>query len=192
MSIAVINPSAEELHERFAAIVAASLRIDPARVAPPATLGDLGAESIDLVEITLDVENAFSIVMPERSILDAARDVLGPATVARDGRLTEVGSALLRRRLPEVDSARLAPGALLADVNREFLRVDVWERLIAGIIERSPRTCSTCGVSLVQGSPGQVTCPRCGTTQVLPTGDELAREWVGAVRDDLGGAAADA
>jgi acyl carrier protein len=192
MSIAVINPSAEELHERFAAVVAASLRIDPVRVAPAATLGDLGAESIDLVEITLDVENVFSIVMPERSILDAARDVLGPGTVARDGRLTEVGSALLRRRLPEVDAARLAPGALVADVNREFLRVDVWERLIAGIVARSPRTCGTCSVALVQGSPGQVTCPRCGAIHVLPTGDELAREWVGAVKDDLGSAAADA
>jgi acyl carrier protein len=188
MSVEVINPSRSELEARFASVVAASLRVDPAAVVPTTTLADLGAESIDIVEITLEVESAFSIMMPERSILDAARDVLGPGAVVRDGRLTEFGSALLQRRLPEVDPARLAPETPLADVNRELLRVDVWLRLIAGIIERSPRRCSACDVALVQGSPGQVACPRCGDIQVLPTGDQLAREWVVAAARDIKGA----
>ena len=192
MSIDVITPTPAELHERFASIVAASLRIDPSLVVPSATLTELGAESIDIVEITLEVENAFSIVMPERSVLDAARDVIGPGAAVRDGRLTDFGSALLQRRLPEVDPARLEPGVLVADVNREFLRVETWLRLIAGIIERSPRRCASCDVALVQGSPGQVACPRCGHVQVLPTGDQLAREWVVAAAKEIKGATRDA
>jgi len=192
MSVEVIAPTPAELQERFAAIVAASLRIDPALVVPSATLTELGAESLDIVEITLDVENAFSSVMPERSILDAARDVIGPTAAVRDGHLTEFGSALLRRRLPEVDPSRLEPGALIGDVEQELLRVGAWHRLIAGIIERSPRRCASCDVALVQGSPGQVACPRCGHVQVLPTGDQLAREWVVAAAKEIKGATRDA
>lgn len=191
MSVEVINPSPAELQDRFASIVASSLRVDPAAVVPTTTLAELGAESIDIVEITLEVENAFSIMMPERSILDAARDLLGPGAAVRDGRLTDFGSALLRRRLPEVDAARLAPDTPVADVNREFLRVDVWLRLIAGIVERSPRRCSGCDVALVQGAPGQVACPACGDIQVLPTGDQLAREWVVAAASDIKGTTRD-
>ena len=180
MSIAVINPSAEELHERFAAVVAASLRIDPVRVAPAATLGDLGAESIDLVEITLDVENVFSIVMPEGTVLDAARDVLGHEAVIADGGITPAASQLLTQRMPEVAPARLAPGTPVAEVNRVFLGVDVWLRLIAGVIAASPRACPSCGGGLVQGTPGRVKCPGCQQEHPLPSGDELNRAWVRA------------
>ena len=59
-----LSPS--EIHERFAGIVAKSLRIDPSQVTPDASLADLGAESLDLIEITMEAEDEFAIVMPQK------------------------------------------------------------------------------------------------------------------------------
>lgn len=186
MTIPAIVPTEAETRSRFARIVADSLRIDPARVSSDARLDELGAESIDLVEIALEVENAFTILMPERTILDVARDVLGEDVVVRDGVLTDGGHRLLRLRLPEVDPAAIAPGTPLDEVNRLFLRVDVWLRLIAGIVARSPRVCEACGAGLVQGPPARVKCPACGEEYVLPAGDDLNREWVRSIAAQLG------
>lgn len=170
--------SDQEILDRFAAIVAASLRVDPARVTRDASLDALGAESIDLVEITIDVENAFGILMPERTILDAATEVLGPGVVEADGRLTEVGRRLLLARMPELDPQTIAAGAPVREVKRVLLRVDVWVRLIRGLLEQSPRVCPDCGRPLVQGTPARVRCEACRREFDLPSGDDLARAWV--------------
>jgi acyl carrier protein len=177
-TVPVIDPTPRQIAEIFSGIVGASLRVDPGRVVPDTTLADLGAESIDLVEITLDAESAFSIVMPERNVLDTAREVLGDDVVVAEGRLTAFGAELLRRRMPEVPGERFAAGTPVAEAQREFLRVDAWLRLITGVLERSPRVCPRCRGGLVQGAPGQVTCLACGEAVTLPTGDDLAREWV--------------
>jgi acyl carrier protein len=179
-TVPVIDPTPQQILQILADVVASSLRVDPGRVVPEATLADLGADSIDLVEITFGVENAFSIVMPEQNVLDTAREVLGNDVVLIEGRLTALGAELLRRRMPEVPVERLAPGTPGTDVQREFLRVGAWVRLIAGVVERSPRLCPRCGGGLVQGAPGQVRCVTCGNVITLPTGDNLAREWIGA------------
>jgi acyl carrier protein len=181
----VVQHSQEGVQQEFARIVAGSLRIDEARVTPETRLDLLGAESIDLVEISLDVENAFSILMPERTILAIASEVMGEESVVSAGVLTEKGSRLLRLRMPELDPAAIAPGTPVGEVNRQFLRVDVWLRLIAGIIERSPRTCESCAAVLVQGAPARVRCPVCGQEYALPAGDDLNRDWVSSVRDSI-------
>jgi acyl carrier protein len=183
----VARPAPDEIREQFAAIVGASLRIDPARVTPDARLDELGAESIDLVEISLETENAFSIIMPERTILDVGAEVLGEEALVADRRLTRLGSRLLALRLPDLDPALIAPGTSDDEVKRIFLRVDVWLRLVAGVIARSPRECDQCGTVLEQGAPAQLRCPACGRTYPLPNGDDLNREWVRSVAGELAG-----
>jgi acyl carrier protein len=177
------RPSDTELHERFAAIVAASLRIDPARVVPSATLDELGAESLDLVEITLDVENDFAILMPERTILEVGAEVLGEGVLEADGRLTEAGRRFLALRMPQL--AGELP-ATTSDLRATFLRVDTWLRVIRFVIDRSPRTCADCHVALVTGSPGRLRCPACSRDVDLPSGDDLNRVWVRATATEIG------
>jgi acyl carrier protein len=171
---------AATIEAEFARIVGESLRIDPALVRPSARLDDLGAESIDLVEIALEVENTFSIAMPERTVLDAVRDVLGYDAAIAGGAITDAASRLLRKRLPDVDPVRLAAGTPVAEVHRVFLGVDVWHRMIAGIVAQSPRACPRCGGGLVQGSPARVRCPACAEEFALPSADDLTRAWVEA------------
>jgi acyl carrier protein len=171
-------PPDHEILARFAQIVGASLRVDPDGVTPAISLVDLGAESIDVLEIAMEVESEFSILLPERSILDIGGEVLGPDVLVADGRLTDEGRRFLAERMPEIEADTLPAGLPVADVLRLFQRVDVWVRLIRDILERSPRSCTACGDGLVQGTPGRLRCPRCATVYDLPGGDDLGRDWV--------------
>lgn len=51
----------QNTHDKVAAIIATKLSIDPATVTTGATLEDLGADSLDLVEITMKLEEQFGI-----------------------------------------------------------------------------------------------------------------------------------
>lgn len=183
MTLTVPQPSDQELHERFAAIVAASLRVNPARVVPDVTLDELGAESLDLVEITLDVENAFAILMPERTILEIGAEVLGEGVLEREGQLTDAGRQFLAKRMPGTAVDDVVD---TADLRRLFLRVDTWLRVIRFVIDHSPRMCPRCTSALVTGHPAQLRCPSCGTVVDLPSGDDLNRVWVRESAAEIG------
>src|SRR4029453_3276011 len=93
--------SRPEILERFTKVVVQSLRIDPSQVTEDAFLDDLGAESLDLAEITMESGEEFDILVPQKNILQAATEVFGDGVLARDGKLTEEGKRFLRRRMPE-------------------------------------------------------------------------------------------
>ena len=89
-----------EIHERFAQIVAHSVHIDAAQVTAESYLDDLGAESLDLIEISMEVESQFRVWLPEKSILQTAMEIYGPGALEHDGRLTPQGKALLEAVCP--------------------------------------------------------------------------------------------
>ena len=92
-----------EVFDKFAQIVARSLRIDVSQVSPDVHLTDLGAESLDLIEISMETESQFHIFLPDKSILDTAVEVFGPDVLEKDGYLTDEGKRLMLRRLPQSD-----------------------------------------------------------------------------------------
>jgi acyl carrier protein len=167
-----------EILERFAGIVATSLRIGRERVTPEAYLSDLGAESLDLLEITMEVEDEFGIIMPQKDVLQAAQEVVGPDVLVRDGLISEDGVRLLRSRLPAVDHGALVAGMPVADVNRIFERVGTWLRLIQGLIDHAPTACPSCAGALSKALAGRQRCLVCATEIDLPAGDDLNRRWV--------------
>src|SRR5450759_5722315 len=93
-----------EVFDKFAQIVAKSLRVDASQVAPDTLLTDLGAESLDLIEITMESETQFHIFLPDKSILETAVEVFGPDTLEKNGYLTEEGKQLLLARMAGTDS----------------------------------------------------------------------------------------
>jgi acyl carrier protein len=176
--IPLATMSDEDLHARLAGVIAASLRVDPSRVTPDASLEDLGAASIDLIEITMDLEHAFTVLLPERTVLELASDVGEPGAFEREGRLTALGAALLRDRLPPAVAQAVVDGMPVSQLRTAFLRVDSWHRVIRGLLEATPRTCPACGGRLEQGPPTQVRCRPCSRLFDLPSGDEVGRAWV--------------
>jgi len=167
----------EDIRDRFAQIVAESLSIDPTRVTEDAYLNDLGAESLDLLEITMDAEEEFNILIPQKNILQTAQEIVGAGVLVLDGKLTEQGKRLLRTRLPELAPA--GEGELtVADLDRMFMRVGAWIRMIGRLMEHTPQVCARCGLQFGKQVAGRLKCPACAAEHDIPSGDDLNRQWV--------------
>ncbi len=170
--------SRAEILARLAPIIVKSLHVDAARVTEDAYLSDLGAESLDLIEITMGIEEAFDIWIPEKSILQTAREVYGEGVLETDGVLTQAGKDLLRARMPEIAAESLAGDVTMAAVNREFMRVSGWVRMIESFIEATPQVCAACGGALGRALAYKRKCAACGAESALTPGEEVNKRWV--------------
>jgi acyl carrier protein len=169
----------DQIYEKFADIVAASLRIERSRVTMDAHLMDnLDAESLDLIEITMETESAFDVWLPEKSILDTAAEVFGPDILVRDGILTEAGKELLRRRMPPESAPFFDGEVTIKTLQSYFLTVRSWVALIQRLMESTPVTCDACGGPLKAETGFRMQCPACHKLVSLRSGEDLNREWV--------------
>ncbi len=92
-------PTKEEVFQKLRTALIEALGVDDEEVTPEATLvGDLGAESIDFLDIVFRLEKAFSIKIPRGELLP--EDVLTNPAYVENGRVTDVGLAELRKRMP--------------------------------------------------------------------------------------------
>lgn len=97
--------SREEILEQVQEILVDALGVDDDEVTIEATLmGDLGAESIDFLDIVFRLEKAFSIKIPREELFPAESLMNNPEFVS-NGKLTEVGLNELRQKLPHTDLA---------------------------------------------------------------------------------------
>ena len=172
-----------EILKKFSEIVSQSLHIDAATITPASYLDDLGAESLDLIEITMETEEAFNLWMSEKSILQTANEVCGPDVLEKDGFLTDTGKSLLLDRMPEIDPVALEGQVAVADITKQFLRVDGWVRMIETFLNSTPQTCPQCQGELGPAVAYKMKCAQCGAETPLPSGEELNRQWVTEFRD---------
>ena len=92
-------PTKDEVFKKIQNALVEALGVDEDEVAPEATLvGDLGAESIDFLDIVFRLEKAFGIKIPRGELFP--EDVLTNSEYVHDGRVTEAGLAELRSRMP--------------------------------------------------------------------------------------------
>ncbi len=167
-----------EVFDKFAQIVARSLRIDVSQVEPDVHLNDLGAESLDLIEITMETESQFHIFLPDKSILETAVEVFGPDILEKDGYLTEEGKRLMMLRMPESDAAAFQGPVAVKDLQHYFLKVGTWVRMIQSLAQYTPSECAACGGPMTASMGFRMKCTRCGEEITLRSGEELNREWV--------------
>jgi len=168
-----------QIFDKFADIVAQSLRIEPAKVTIDAHLmDDLGAESLDLIEITMETESAFDVWLPEKSILDTAAEVFGPDVLLRDGVLTEAGKELLRSRMPAESAGFFEGEVTTKTLQSYFLTVRSWVSMIDRLMQYTPITCEECGGPLAAETGFRMQCTLCQKQVSLRSGEDLNREWV--------------
>ena len=92
-------PTKDEIFEKIKSALVEALGVDDEEVTPEATLvGDLGAESIDFLDIVFRLEKAFDIKIPRGELFP--EDVWTNADYVHDGKVTESGLEELRRRMP--------------------------------------------------------------------------------------------
>jgi acyl carrier protein len=95
--------SRDEVFEKVQEVLVDALGVDDDEVTAEATLmGDLGAESIDFLDIVFRLEKAFGIKVPREELFPAEGLLNNPELVS-DGKLTEKGLAELREKVPHTD-----------------------------------------------------------------------------------------
>ena len=98
-------PTKEEVLEKVRDALVEALGVDDDEVTPEATMvGDLGAESIDFLDIVFRLEKAFDIEIPRSELFP--EDVLTNAEYVQDGKVTEAGLAELKARMPFADLSK--------------------------------------------------------------------------------------
>lgn len=97
----------QQIEEGVSEVLQEALGVDAEDVKPEATLtGDLGAESIDFLDIQFRMEKRFSTpekpfkieqgeLFPENMLQDPA--------MVQNGKVTDAGMGLLRQKLPHID-----------------------------------------------------------------------------------------
>jgi len=95
-------PTKDEVFEKVQAALVEALGVDDDEVTPEATMvGDLGAESIDFLDIVFRLEKAFNIEIPRAELFP--EDILTNAEYVQDGKVTDAGLAELKKRMPFAD-----------------------------------------------------------------------------------------
>jgi acyl carrier protein len=95
-------PTKEEVFSKVQTALVDALGVDEDEVTPEATLvGDLGAESIDFLDIVFRLEKAFDIKIPRGELFP--EDILTSTEFVQNGRLTPDGLAQLKKRMPFAD-----------------------------------------------------------------------------------------
>ena len=94
--------SQDEILASVQEVLVDALAVDDDEVTTGAKLvDDLGAESIDFLDITFRLEKAFEIKIEQGEMFPD--NVLSDPTYVQDGKVTDEGMALLRQRLPFAD-----------------------------------------------------------------------------------------
>jgi acyl carrier protein len=124
-------PSQEEIYSKVSATLVEALNVDEEDIKPTATLqGDLGAESIDFLDIVFRLEREFGIKIP-RGELFPESIFQGDPDFVQDGRVTEKGLAELRARMPFADLSQFEKNPDLSGIS-DLFTVQMITRYIQG------------------------------------------------------------
>jgi len=83
-------------------------------------INDLGAESIDFLDLVFRLERAFKVKIPRGKIVEDSRGTLTEAEFEQKGLVTERGLAQLRAFLSEVPADRFRSPLKVAEIPRLF------------------------------------------------------------------------
>ena len=102
-------PTRDEIYSKVRGVLVEALGVDEEEVTPDATLsGDLGAESIDYLDISFRVEKEFGIKIPKGELFpDNIQDLLKDPKFVQNNRVTPVGLAEMKRQMPHIDFTKV-------------------------------------------------------------------------------------
>src|ERR1700682_4236639 len=107
-------PTKEEVYEKIKVALTDALGVDEEDITPQATLvGDLGAESIDFLDIVFRLEKAFDIKIPRGELFP--EDILTNAQYVQNGKVTPEGVEQLKKRMPFADLSRFSANPVVQE-----------------------------------------------------------------------------
>ena len=121
--------SRDEIMEKVREALVDALGVDEDEVIPTARIqADLGAESIDFLDIVFRLEKAFNIKIPRGDLVPD--NILTSEEFVENKKLTEKGLAELKARMPHADFSKFTQNPNVDDI-ADLFTVD----MIVGYVE---------------------------------------------------------
>src|SRR5512139_2835589 len=121
MAAEITKADVDAIYGKVAKTIADALGCEVDEVKPDASLiEELGAESIDFLDLVFRLERAFGVKIPRGKIVEDARGDLAESDFEQKGVLTEVGNKRLREFLSEVPAERFKTPMKSADIPKLF------------------------------------------------------------------------
>lgn len=109
----------DEIFKTVQEVLVDALSVDEDVVTPEAKLtSDLGAESIDFLDISFKLEKSFKFKIAEGELFP--NNAATNPEYVRDGLITEKGLAEMREKMPHIDFSTFAQDPQLTKVGRLF------------------------------------------------------------------------
>ncbi len=130
-------PTQAEIYSKVSATLIEALNVDESDISPAATLqGDLGAESIDFLDIVFRLEREFGIKIP-RGELFPESIFQGDPEFVQNGKVTAKGLAELRSRMPFADLSNFEKNPEVGHIS-DLFTVELITRYIQGKLNGQP------------------------------------------------------
>lgn len=108
-----------EIFEKIQEVLVDALAVDEDEVTPEATLiADLGAESIDILDISFKLEQEFGFKIAQGELFPEG--VTQDPEYVQDGKVTEKGLATLKQRVPHFNFTELEADPSVENVSKIF------------------------------------------------------------------------
>ena len=123
--------STQEIYEKVSGTLVEALNVDEDEIQPSSTLqGDLGAESIDFLDIVFRLEREFNIKIPRGELFPEAI-FQGDPEFVKEGKVTDKGLQELRDRMPFADISRFEKNPEVTAIS-DLFTVDMIAKYIQG------------------------------------------------------------
>jgi acyl carrier protein len=112
-------PSQEEIFSKVQEALVDALGVEEDEVRPEATLqDDLGAESIDFLDIVFRLEKSFDIKIERGELFP--EDILTNTEYIENGRVNAAGMVQLRERMPFADLSRFEEDPVVQNLGKQL------------------------------------------------------------------------
>ena len=172
----------ERIDDEVKKALAATLRKEPADIDLTGSIvKDLGATSIDFLDINFSLERAFDIQLATQLLLDSVEEQVGEGkAIDGENRITEPAAKLLRLYFGDLDAIK--PG-IFADEIPSLVTGTIVADGVARIVDQLPEHCTHCNASEWKSDDGvKVVCGACGEPAEYPNGDDLVESWIEQVQ----------
>ena len=177
--------SEQKVFEEFKKAIVEALGVDENSIHSESSLiKDLGAESLDFLDINYKLEQVFGIKMARHFILEHTEDMFGEgSTVNDETQLTENAIKLLKIRF-EGDLPDIKAGVDLNEVPN-LITVQTMVRGVMELLNTLPEKCSSCGkVAWKLEDGNRIKCGSCEEYATFTNGDDLIKEWLSNVQKE--------
>jgi acyl carrier protein len=121
----------DDIYKKVSNTLVEALNVDEEEIQPGSTLqGDLGAESIDFLDIVFRLEREFGIKIP-RGELFPESIFQGDPEMVQNGKVTDKGMAELRARMPFADLSQFEKSRDIAQIS-DLFTVELITRYVQG------------------------------------------------------------